>query len=75
MGGTRIDPYDTENRSKVGEYLDLVEARVLKPLASEAVQQSCSTTLLLVFATVDALGKLIDLDVKKVPDTIWGLTC
>jgi hypothetical protein len=57
--GTCIDPYDDQNRSKVGEYLELVEDRVLKPLASDAVQQSCSTTLLLVFATVDALGKLI----------------
>jgi hypothetical protein len=53
------DPYGTQNRPKVKEYLELVEVRVLKPLSSEAVQQSCSTTLLLVFATVDALGKLI----------------
>jgi hypothetical protein len=52
-------PCNAHNRSKVAKYLDLVEARVLKPLASEAVQRSCSTTLLLVFATIDALGKLI----------------
>lgn len=67
MSETRIEPYDTESRSKVGEYLDLVEARVLKPLASEAVQQSCSTTLLLLFATVDALGKLIDRNARAGP--------
>ena len=67
MSETHINPYDTENRSKVGEYLDLVEARMLKPLDSEAVQQSCSTTLLLVFATVDGLGKLIDLDAHAGP--------
>jgi len=52
-------PCNAHNRSKVAKYLDLVEARVLKPLASEAVQRSCSTTLLLVFATIDALGKLM----------------
>jgi len=56
------DLYDTENRSKVAEYLDLVEARVLRPLSSDAVKNSCSTTLLLVFATIDALGKLIHPD-------------
>ncbi len=49
-------------RSKVAEYLNLVEARVLSPLRSEAVQRSCSTTLLLVFATIDALGKLLHPD-------------
>jgi hypothetical protein len=64
MNGTRKDPYDIENRSKLTEYLDLVEARVLRPLSSEAVQQSCSTTLLLVFATIDALGKLTHTDAR-----------
>ena len=59
MSGTSVDPYDTQKRSKVGEYLNLVETRVLKPLASTAVHESCSTTLLLVFAMVDALGKLV----------------
>lgn len=59
MSGKSVDPYDTQKRSKVGEYLNLLETRVLKPLASTAVQESCSTTLLLVFATVDALGKLV----------------
>ena len=58
MNDPCTDSFDSENRSKVDEYLDLVEARVLTALSSEAVQQSCSTTLLLVFATVDALGKL-----------------
>ena len=49
---------ERENKSKVDQYLDLVETRVLKALSSDAVQQSCSTTLLLAFSTVDALGKL-----------------
>lgn len=64
MEPTRKDPYDTENRSKVAEYLDLVESRVLRPLSCDAVQRSCSTTLLLVFAAIDALGKLTDEDGK-----------
>jgi hypothetical protein len=50
---------ERENKSKVDQYLALVETRVLKALSSDAVQQSCSTTLLLAFSTVDALGKLI----------------
>jgi len=49
---------ECEDKSKVEQYLALVETRVLKALSSDAVQQSCSTTLLLAFATVDALGKL-----------------
>jgi hypothetical protein len=67
MSDTCIDPHDTQNRSKVGEYLDLVEVRVLKPLANEAVQQSCSATLLLAFAAVDALGKLVHPDNQAPP--------
>ena len=67
MCDTCIDPYDTQNRSKVGEYLDLVETRVLKPLACEAVRRSCSATLLLAFAAVDALGKLVHPDNQASP--------
>ena len=67
MDATAKDPYDTENRSKVAEYLDLVEARVLRALSCEAVQESCSTTLLLVFATIDALGKLTHPDAEARP--------
>ena len=67
MNSTFENPYDTEKRSKVAEYLDLVETRILGPLSSEAVQQSCSTTLLLVFATIDALGKLTHPDAEARP--------
>ena len=48
--------------SPLQAYLDLIAARVLKPLESDEVQKSCCTTLLLVFATVDALGGLIHAD-------------
>ncbi len=58
MTGMPTHPINSGNRSSVDEYLSLVDARVLTPLRSEAVQQSCSTTLLLVFAAFDALGKL-----------------
>ena len=67
MNDTCNDPFDTENRSKVSEYLDLVDVRVLTALSCEAVQRSCSTTLLLVFATVDALGKLTHASAKANP--------
>jgi hypothetical protein len=58
MNSTGEHPFDTDNRSPVDEYLNVVETRVLTALSSEAVQQSCSTTLLLIFAAFDALGKL-----------------
>jgi hypothetical protein len=72
MNGTCRDPDDTQDRSKVAAYLHLVETRVLTPLASEAVQQSCSTTLLLVFATIDALGKLIHPNADASPGVRFG---
>ncbi len=64
MNGECVNSTRPENRSKVDEYLSLVETRVLKALFSNAVQQSCSTTLLLAFATVDALGKLTNPQAK-----------
>jgi hypothetical protein len=56
-----------DSRAKVDAYLDLVETRVFHALSSKAVQKSCSTTLLLVFATVDALGKLTHPNAKARP--------
>jgi len=50
---------DDQDTSKLAKYLELIAARVLKPLESPAVQESCCTTLMLVFAAVDALGGLI----------------
>jgi hypothetical protein len=49
---------DEQDTAKVVQYLRLVQTRILRALSTEAVQQSCSTTLLLGFAIVDALGKL-----------------
>jgi hypothetical protein len=59
MKDLQSPPLDDEKNSKLVAYLDLIGTRVLKPLESEVVQNSCSTTLLLVFAAVDALGGLI----------------
>ncbi len=52
-------PFDEEKISRLDAYLDLIGARVLKRLELEAVRKSCSATLLLLFAAVDALGGLI----------------
>jgi hypothetical protein len=56
-----------DGKARIDAYLDLVEARVFRALASDAVQQSCSTTLLLVFAAIDALGKLTHPNPKAPP--------
>jgi len=55
---------EQQETAKVDQYLRLVETRILRALFSEAVQQSCSTTLLLGFATIDALGKLTHPNVR-----------
>lgn len=59
MNGTAMS---NDDREKLTEYLDLIEARILGPLQSEAVRGSCCTTLLLFFAAADALGALIEPD-------------
>jgi hypothetical protein len=56
-----------DDKTRLETYLELVEARIFPALASDGVQNSCSTTLLLVFAAVDALGKLTHRNDKAAP--------
>lgn len=56
-----------DDKARLETYMDLVEARIFPALASDAVQNSCSTTLLLIFAAIDALGKLSHLNDKAAP--------
>jgi hypothetical protein len=56
-----------DDRARIETYLDLVQGRIFPALTSDAVQNSCSITLLLIFAAVDALGKLTHPNHKAAP--------
>jgi hypothetical protein len=48
----------TEQPSKVDAYLDVIEKHVIVPIRSTNLSESCIATLLLVFASIDGLGRL-----------------
>jgi hypothetical protein len=43
-------------------YLRLIEERILAPIEKTGVRESCTATLLLLFAAIDGVGKLLDDD-------------
>jgi hypothetical protein len=49
----------TEDEKKVEAYFDIIENHVINFIQSSCLNESCITTLLLIFASVDSLGKLI----------------
>jgi len=49
----------TENQNMVDEYLTIIQERILAPLQNTEIRSFCTATLLLLFAAVDGLGKLI----------------
>jgi hypothetical protein len=67
MNDTCTMPLPDQEAAKIDKYLGLVETRILRALSVEAVQESCSTVLLLAFATIDALGKLTHPDADARP--------
>jgi len=48
--------------SKIEEYLTLIQDRILSPIRDTEVSQSCTATLLLLFAAIDGLGALLHSD-------------
>jgi len=44
---------------KVDEYLRIIQERILAPIKRTEIQSSCTATLLLLFAAIDGLGKLL----------------
>lgn len=48
-----------DDQEKVNEYLDIIKQRILAPIKREGIQSSCTATLLLIFAGVDGMGKLL----------------
>ena len=49
----------TENQNMVDEYLTVLQDRILAPIQNTEIRSFCSATLLLLFAAIDGLGKLI----------------
>jgi len=54
-------PNDEE---KVAAYLDVIQQRILTPLQNAEIRRYCTATLLLLFAAIDGLGKLLADDDK-----------
>jgi len=53
--------YDNE---KIEEYFHVIEQRILDPIQKSEIRRYCTATLLLLFAAIDGLGKLIHPDEK-----------
>jgi len=57
----------SEDREKIAKYLSIIQERILAPIHNTEVQRYCTATLLLLFAAIDGLGKLL------VPDDTAGV--
>jgi hypothetical protein len=57
----------SRDSDKVDEYLRVIEERILTPIQSTQIHEYCTATLLLLFAAIDGLGKLLHLDDKASP--------
>ncbi len=49
----------SQDQDKVDEYLGIVQERILAPIQNTEIQHYCTATLLLLFAAIDGLGKLL----------------
>jgi hypothetical protein len=48
-----------EKEFKMDEYLDVIQSRIIEPIEKANISQYCTATLLLLFAALNGLGKLI----------------
>ena len=53
---------DHQDQEKVDAYLKILEERILDPVRVTGIRSYCSATLLLLFAAIDGLGKLLHKD-------------
>ena len=53
-----------EPDAKIDEYFSLIQDRIVSPIESTEVRQSCTATLLLLFAAIDGLGALLHANPK-----------
>jgi hypothetical protein len=52
----------SQDQGKIDEYLDIIQERILAPIQNTGMRRYCTATLLLLFAAIDGLGKLLDPD-------------
>lgn len=53
-----------QDQDKVDEYLNVIRKRILDPIEKTEVREYCTATLLLLFAAIDGMGKLLHPDYK-----------
>jgi hypothetical protein len=51
-----------QDKDKIDEYLHVIDERILAPIQKTEVRYYCTATLLLLFAAIDGLGKLLHLN-------------
>ena len=56
----------SEERNKIDQYLDVIQGRIVEPIHKADIGRYCTATLLLLFAAIDGLGKLIHDNSKAV---------
>ncbi|MFA6293478.1 MAG: hypothetical protein WC637_16960 [Victivallales bacterium] len=48
----------SDDRQKVDAYLEMIQDHVLSPIQGTDLKESCTATVLLIFGSIDGLGKL-----------------
>jgi len=54
----------SEDQNKIDAYFDIIQERILAPIQNTEIRHYCTATLLLLFAAIDGVGKLLDPDDK-----------
>ena len=49
----------SEEKEKIDAYLNIIQSRIIEPIQKADIGRYCTATLLLLFAAIDGLGKLI----------------
>jgi len=49
----------SQDQDKIDGYLDIIQERILSPIQNTEIRHYCTATLLLLFAAIDGLGKLL----------------
>ena len=52
----------SDDEMNINEYLSVIQDRILAPIQKTEIREFCTATLLLLFAAIDGLGKLIHPD-------------
>jgi len=58
----------SEERKKIDAYFDVIQERIVDPIQKADINRYCTATLLLLFAAIDGLGKLIHDDDRARPN-------